>query len=278
MDDRLLPGLALHAVDRLPGGRVEEGGQLRTRRDGNTLGPLEPAGGCTQVDDMEDGMAWSGTWGFLKLGRHAAGPAAAHLRDDHHRDRHHREHAAHPDADTRALLPQLGAALLLGAALVLGPALGLRLLATGHWGVSVANQSQRKASTRSRGPAHSSTPPPLARRNGPEGDGGLPQVAVDEGHGDRSPTLRVGELPGTGHPGLIDQRLALDGRAHDDIDALGTGGRERPRRTRRRGVPPIGRRSRRDPRAATGGARRSGPRHAGARPGRRTAAGSSRRA
>ena len=35
------------------------------------------------------------------------------------------------------------------------------LLPTGHWGVSVANQSQRKASTRSRGPAHSGDAPPL---------------------------------------------------------------------------------------------------------------------
>ena len=32
---------------------------------GTPSGPLEPAGGCTQVDDMEAGMAWRGTCGFL---------------------------------------------------------------------------------------------------------------------------------------------------------------------------------------------------------------------
>ena len=43
---------------------------------GTPSGPGEPAGGCTQVDDMEAGMAWRGTWGFLNWAGTPLGAAA----------------------------------------------------------------------------------------------------------------------------------------------------------------------------------------------------------
>ncbi len=129
-------------------------------------------------------MASVGTWGFLNWGGTVPEPPPRHLDDDDDDDREHRDGAAHPDADAHPLLAQLGGTLLGRPTLVLGPALGLRLLPTGHWGVSVANQSQRKASTRSSGPAHSTAAD--RARGGPDGGRCLPQVTVDEGHRDRA--------------------------------------------------------------------------------------------
>ena len=46
---------------------------------GMVSGPGVPAGGCTQLDDMEAGMGWSGTWGFLNWGGTLAGAASDHV-------------------------------------------------------------------------------------------------------------------------------------------------------------------------------------------------------
>ena len=136
-----------------------------------------------------------------------------------------------PDAHAHALLAELGGSSLGRPALVFRPALGLRLLPTGHWGVSVANQSHRKASTRSSGPgpfgwiAHGRDC--LAERGRR-----LPQVAVDEGDSDVTVARRVGELPGAGHPWLFHRRLALHAADRPRRTRRSRAGRARLRRTR----------------------------------------------
>ena len=166
-------------------------------------GPGVPAGGWIQLDFMEAGMAWRGTWGFLTVGGTAVVATAAGQRDD--QDDHQRDDGNStqpPQADAQLLLALLGPASLLRPALVLRSALGLRLRSTGHQPVSVANQSQPEASTGSSGPAHCDT---LGQIPADRSQilGHTPEVAVEERHGD-VPTVGA-ELPNPGHPVALDE-------------------------------------------------------------------------
>ena len=215
------------------------------------------------------------TWGSLSWGGTLRGATTGHHDDEDHDERDHDDRATDPDADAHPLLPQLGGAPLGGAALVLGPALGLRLAS--DWSLG----RQRSEPVPAKGINSLQWPCPFGGRpaaTGPERGGGLPQVAVDEGHRDGAVVLDASvncQAPAT--PVVVHQCLAVDARARPPRGPRWRGGTARPRGTRRRGARPTGRPRRRVPTAARAGPRRSGPRRTAAWPGRRTRAARPRR-